>query len=93
MRKRLELIAAIYLRSPRTQWAFYLGVIAFFLITLLGQKMVGSINVEGNFGPLMANVAGIFSQKYDKLAITTLAVFWWTAYKCFQHDKKRLLSI
>ena len=91
MRERLELIAAIYTRSPRTQWAIYLGVIAFFLITLLGQQVVGNINVEGDLGPLMSEIATILSQRYDTLAIAALVGFWWTAYKCFQRDKKRLL--
>jgi len=92
MRAKLELAFYVLLSSPKTIWAFVLGVVCFALMIELGEHYAANLHFQGAMGGLEDSIAHRLIRRYDKAALVVLAGFWGVSYKCFRKDWKRLVG-
>lgn len=75
--------------SRRTWWAFFVGILGYFLIQIWGDHSLNSFELTGPMSVLSDAIRGIIDQRYDKAALGCLFSFWALAIKCFMKDRKR----
>lgn len=91
MRAKLELAFYVLLNSPKTIWAFVLGVVFFALIIELGEHYAANLHFHGAMAGREDSIAHRLIRRYDKAALVALVSFWGLAIKCYRKDWKRLL--
>jgi len=79
--------------STRTQLAISCGVVFFIGILLVGQTLVGGLELHGPLAPLTDVVRDRLMHRYDKAAWIALGSFWLLAIKFYRKDRKRLLGL
>lgn len=83
----------VFCLSTRTQFAIAFGVIFFVGILLMGQVLVGGIELHGLMAPLTDEVRDRLMHRYDKLAWVALGSFFLLAIKFYRKDRRRLLGV
>lgn len=78
--------------SSRTQLAIAFGVFFFVGILLMGQVLVGSLELHGPLAALTEVVRDKLMHRYDKAAWAVLASFALLAVKTYRKDRRRLLG-
>jgi hypothetical protein len=70
-----------------------LGVVFFFVITLVGDSLASRIEFQGVFASIADVVREKIVQRYDKAAWFSLVSFLLLAVKSYRKDRKRLLQL
>ena len=79
--------------STRTKLALICGVAFFLGILLVGQSLVGELELHGPLAPLTDVIRDRLMHRYDKAAWIALGSFWLMAIKLYRKDRKRLLGL
>lgn len=79
--------------STRTQLAIICGAAFFVGILLIGQSLVGGLELHGSLAPLTDVIRDRLMHRYDKTAWIALGSFWLVAIKQYRKDRKRLLGL
>lgn len=79
--------------SGRTQAAILLGMAGFIVINLVGDYYLANFQLSGQFSVLTEVIRDKFVHKYDKAAWGVLIGFWWTAFKFYRKDKKKVWDL
>jgi len=79
--------------STRTQVALALGVLCFVGTLVMGELLVGGLELQGPLAPLTDVVRDKLLHRYDKAAWVTLFGFIVAAVKAHRKDRRRLLGI
>lgn len=93
MNEKLEEFWVVLCYSTKTQLALGLAIIFFFGILLLGEILVGGLQLTGPLAPLTEPLRDIFMNKYDKVAWMAFGSFLLLAAKSFRKDRRRILDI
>lgn len=78
--------------SSRTQLAIGFGLFFFVGILLMGQVLVGSLELHGPLAALTDAVRDKLMYRYDKAAWAALASFALLAVKTYRKDRRRLIG-
>jgi len=78
--------------SSRTQLAIAFGLFFFVGILLMGQGLVGNLELHGPLAALTEAVRDKLMHRYDKAAWAALASFALLAVKTYRKDRRRLLG-
>ena len=78
--------------SSRTRLAIAFGLFFFIGILLMGQVVVGSLELHGPLAARTDVVRGKLMHRYDKAAWAALASFGLLAVKTYRKDRRRLLG-
>ncbi len=79
--------------SGKTQIAIALGLIFFVGILLMGQVLVGGLELHGPLAALTDAIREKLMSRYDKAAWLALGGFALLALKTYRKDRRRLLGI
>ncbi len=86
-------ILVVIAYSGRTQAAIILGVIGFIVINLVGDYYLADFQLTGQFSSLTDVIKSKIAHRYDKAAWAALISCWWTAFKFYQKDKKKVWNM
>lgn len=78
--------------STRTKLALICGAAFFLGILLVGQSLVGGLELHGPLATLTDVIRDRLMHRYDKAAWIALGSFWLLAIKFYRKDRKRLLG-
>jgi hypothetical protein len=84
-------ILIIIAYSGRTQAAIILGMLGFIVINLVGDYYLANFHLSGQMSGLTDIIKEKIAHRYDKAAWAVLFGFWWTAFKLYRKDKKKIL--
>jgi hypothetical protein len=88
----LEGFWIVLCHSSRTQLSIAFGLFFFVGILLMGQVLVGSLELHGPLAALTDVVRDKRMHRYDKAAWAVLASFLLFAIKAYRKDRRRLLG-
>jgi hypothetical protein len=89
----LEMFWFVLCHSRKTQLAITLGFVFFFGIQLMGQMLVGGIEMHGPLAALTELIRHKLMHRYDHAAWVALGTFALLAIKCYRNDYRRLLGM
>lgn len=89
----LEEVWIVVSYSTRTQLAIAFAFIFFFGFLLVGQVLVGRIELHGFLAPLTDVIRAQLFGRYDRAAWAALGSFSLLAVKTYRKDRQRLLSL
>lgn len=76
--------------SGRIQAAIIFGMIGFIVVNLVGDYYLFDFQLHGQYAGLTDVIKSKLAHRYDKAAWAVLIGFWWTAFKLYQKDKKKI---
>jgi hypothetical protein len=85
-------VVTVMALSKRIVWALVLGMLGFIAMNLMGYFQLSDFELQGAMAPLGDVVKDHLYQRFDKAAFAILFGSWWTAYKFYKKDKKRILG-
>jgi len=88
-----EVFWFVVCNSRKTQLAIALGVVFFVGIQVMGQVLVGGIELHGPLATLTELVQHKLLHRYDHAAWVALGSFMLLAVKSYRKDKRRLLGM
>ena len=88
----LEEFRMVLCHSSRIQLAIASGLFFFIGILLMGQILVGSLELHGPLAELTDVVREKLMHRYDKAAWAALASFGLLAVKTYRKDRRRFLG-
>jgi len=83
----------VFSHSTKIQMAVIFGMIFFVGIMLLGQTLVGNLELHGPLAPLTNLIQGQLMHRYDKAAWMALGGFLLVAIKSYRKERSRILGI
>jgi hypothetical protein len=83
----------VFCYSTRTQLALAFGVAFFVGIVVMGDVIVGRVELHGPLAPLTDAILDAIMHRYDKAAWTALGGFLLVAIKTYRKDRRRLLGV
>lgn len=89
----LEEVWMVLCHSARTQLAIFFGVLFLFGTLLLGDVLVGGLELHGPLAPLTEVIRERVAHRYDKAAWFALGSFLVLAVRFYRKDRKRLLGL
>jgi len=93
MRDWLTEMWVVLCYSTRTQLAIAFGMTFFVGIMLMGDALVGRVELHGPLAPLTDVIRDALMHRYDKAAWVALVGFFVVATKAFRRDRRRLLGV
>lgn len=88
----IEEFLVVLAYSRRTQWALWLGVLAFASIFLAGAYFASHVSFRGVLAPLTEPFQHLVLERYDRAAWGALISFLALAVRSYLKDRKRLLG-
>lgn len=89
----LEEVWVVIGHSTTTQLAIAFGLSSFASLLLLGEMMVGRIELHGALAPLTDVVKEKLMHRYDKAAWAVQASFALLACKTYRKNRRRLVGV
>jgi hypothetical protein len=93
MRDIVEEVWVVLCHSARTQLAIFFGLGFFIGILLVGDVLVGGLELHGPLEPLTDVIRDRLAHRYDKAAWFALGSFLLLAVRFYRKDRKRLLGL
>jgi hypothetical protein len=78
--------------SSRIQWTLLIGMLGFVALNIMGLYQLADFELHGAMAPLTEAIKNIMYDRYDNAAYGILFGSWWTAYKFYKKDKKRIFG-
>lgn len=89
----IEEFLVVLAYSRRTQWALWLGVIAFAVILMAGTYFADHLSFQGLLAPVTAPLREVVAGVYEIVAWGALGMCLTLAVKSYMKDRKRLLDL
>lgn len=82
----------VFCLSTKTQLALAFGVAFFLGILLMGEMLVGGIELHGHLKPLTDAVRASLAHRYEGAAWMALGSFLLLAIKTYRKDRRRVFG-